>query len=225
MTYTSFVLNYLQQQRHGEPIFTEQIASSLAAALHISARKAAAAVSVAIKRLLDGGRVPELRFFQKGIYYRTLQTPFGELGIDREKVIAHKYLLPDRGYETGFVFLNRLGLTTQMSHERQIATNAALGRPRYDRKLDVSVCTPRTTISAENKEHLQFLDALDLLDKAPIDAQEPFALLALHVQRKGLSYAKLLSLADRHYSHKTIICLAHVAGARQEPRCTLQETE
>ena len=216
MTYISFVLDYLQKQRHGEPIFTEQIASSLAKAFHIPATKAAAAVSVAIKRLLDGGRVPELRFYQKGIYYRTQITPFGELGIDREKLIAHKYLLPNRGYETGFRFLHRLGLTTQLPNERQIATNAALGRPRYDAKLGVSVCTPRTTINAENKDYLQFLDALDLLDNAPIDTQEPYTILAAHVQSKGLNYEKLLSLADRHYSHKTIISLAHVAGARTE---------
>ena len=35
--------------------------------------------------------MPELRCYQKGVYYRTAATPFGEIGINKEQLIADKY--------------------------------------------------------------------------------------------------------------------------------------
>lgn len=35
------------------------------------------------------------------------------MGISREKLISNKYLLPDKGYETGLRLLHHMGLTTQ----------------------------------------------------------------------------------------------------------------
>ena len=65
---------------------------------------------------MDGAVLPELRCYQKGIYYRTSVTPFGEVGINKEKLIADKYLLPNIGYETGFTVMHQLGLTLSLIH-------------------------------------------------------------------------------------------------------------
>ena len=86
---------------------------------------------------------------------------------------------------------------------------------RYDSKLSVSVRPPRVTINAENKLYLQFLDALDDFDKAPIDAKEPYALLFKMAKDLRLDYRTLLFFANRFYNQKTIIRLAHVAGAKE----------
>ena len=99
MTYAEYVRNYLKHQEQGAPIYTDEIADAIAADYEIDKKKAAAATAVAIKRIMDKGELPDLRCYQKGVYYRTVVTPFGEIGISREKLIADKYLIPDNGYE------------------------------------------------------------------------------------------------------------------------------
>lgn len=216
MTYTEYVRNYLEQQEQGVPIYTDEIANAVAADYAIDKKKAAAATAVAIKRIMDKGELPDLRFYQKGVYYRTAVTPFGEIGINTEKLIANKYLLPDKGYETGLRLLHHMGLTTQMPTEHLLATNAAKDCVRYDNKLGVSICPPKAPINAENKTYLQTLDALDLLDKAPIDVQNPYTIIANHIRKNGLQYETLLYYADRFYNRKTIIHLAHTASQKEE---------
>lgn len=215
MTYTAYIQDYLERQAPGDPIYTEKIAGDMAAAFNLPGKKAAAAVAVAVKRLMDGGKVPELRYYQKGIYFRTLITPFGEMGINKEKLIADKYLLPDKGYETGLRLLHHMGLTTQMPTEYLLATNAARDCIRHDEKLGVSICPPKVTVNVENKAYLQTLDALELLEKAPIDAEAPYVLMADHIRSKGLKYETLLYFADRYYNRKTILQLAHTAGREE----------
>ena len=212
MTYMNYICLLLKQMPTGMPIYTNQLASNLAMTFTLDKKQAAAAISVAIKRIIDSDLVPDLRFYQKGIYYRTVITPFGESGINKEKLIADKYIIPDKGYETGFTLLHRLGLTTQMPREHLIATNIAKDCVRTDRKLNVTIKPPKVKINADNKTYLQILDALELLDKAPIDAEQPYHIMAKHIQQYGLHYGTLLFFADRYYNRNTIIQLAHTAS-------------
>ncbi len=163
---------------------------------------------------MDGNIIPELRFYQKGIYYRITITPFGETGIDKEQLIEDKYLKNDNGYETGLVVLHRLGLTTQMPNERILATNKAGDCARMDKKLGVVVRPPKVEINADNKEYLKMLDVLDILDNAPVDAEHPYKMIGEYIDRLGLEYVRLLALANNYYNRNTILQLAHVAGGR-----------
>ena len=131
-------------------------------------------------------------------------------------MIANKYLIHDNGYETGLGLLHSLGLTSQMPNEHTIATNAAKDCVRYDRRLDVSVCPPKTHINAENKAYLQVLDALDIMDNAPVDADNPYGILAEHIRQNGLSYETLLYYADKYYNRRTIINLAHTTSFKEK---------
>lgn len=212
MAYTEFICDWIRRKPVCAPIFTSQIADALVEEYCMTKPKATAATAVAVKRIMDGKLIPTLRFYQKGIYYLTVNTPFGERGIDVEQLIADKYLLPDVGYETGLTLLHRMGLATEMPKEVLIATNVAKDCVRADTKLGVMIRPPKTEINADNKAYLQTLDALELLDKAPIDAERPYEILARHIQTHGLQYGKLLLLADRYYSKKTILQLARTAG-------------
>ena len=212
MTYIEFICEWIKKKPVCDPIYTARIADAIAEQYHIAVQKARAATPVAVKRILDGNLLPTLRIYQKGIYYRTVQTPFGERGINKEQLIADKYILPDIGYETGLTLLHRLGLSTQMPREHLIATNMAKDCVRVDEKLGVLIRPPKTKIDADNKAYLQTLDAMDLLDKAPIDAERPYEILANHIQTGHLRYGKLLSLADRFYNKNTIMHLAHTAS-------------
>ena len=211
-TYTAFVCEQLGKIPTGVPIYTGRIAESLASAYDLSEKDASAAAAVAVKRVMDGGMIPELRCFQKGIYYRTVITPFGDAGINKERLIADKYLLPDIGYETGLTVLYYMGLTSQIPCERVLATNVAKGCARTDKKLGVVVRPPKAPVTAENKDYLQVLDALDLLEKAPVDEEHPYEIIAEYIQKKGLQYKVLLAIADQCYNHNTILCLAHTAS-------------
>ena len=47
------------------------------------------------------------------------------------------------------------------------------------------------------------------------DGKEPYKTIAAYIDRKGLQYDKLLSLADKHYPQRTVLQLAHVASQRE----------
>ena len=214
MTYAEYVREYIRKQPPGEPVYTSRIAEGLAKAFSADIADTSAAVSVAVKRIRESDTSLKLRCFQKGVYYIAVDTPFGETGINREKLIADKYLLPDMGYETGFRMLYNMGLSTQVPNERLIATNAAKDCVRYDKKLEVSICPPKTAVNKENKVYLQVLDALDLLEKAPVNVDNPYAVLYDHIKTNGLQYEQLLFYADSYYNKKTVLNLAHTAGKR-----------
>ena len=121
-TYVDFTCDILKKEAVGTPIYTNHVAQQLGTAYQLEDKEAAAATAVAFKRIMDGAVLPELRCYQKGIYYRTTVTPFGEVGINKEQLIADKYLLPNIGYETGFTVMHQLGLTSQMPRQRILAT-------------------------------------------------------------------------------------------------------
>lgn len=212
-TYIDFICDVLKKAPAGTPIYTHQIADELATVYQLDSKDAAAATAVAIKRIMDGKVIPKLRCYQKGIYYLTAVTPFGELGINREQLIADKYLLPDIGYETGFTVMHRLGLTSQMPRQRILATNMAKDCMRTDKKLGVTIRPPKVKITAENKAYLQVLDVLEMLDKAPVDGGQPYEIIAKHIHGQQLRYGTLLAIADNYYNKNTVLQLAHTASA------------
>ncbi len=210
--YMDFVCEVINRQEIGKPIYISRISEYVVETYHIPQKKAAGAVSVACKRIMDGGLIPELRFYQKGIYYRAAVTPFGETGIDKEQLIADKYLVNDTGYETGLSVLHRMGLTSQMPRERVLASNRASDCARLDARLGVVVRPPKVEINAGNKQYLKLLDVLDILADAPVDVENPYAVIGEYIERLELEYRKLLALANNYYNRNTVIQLAHVAG-------------
>ncbi|MBC5735245.1 hypothetical protein [Lawsonibacter hominis] len=213
VTYIDFICDALKKASVGMPIYTSKIAAELGVAYQLDSKEASAATAVAIKRIMDSKVIPELRCYQKGIYYLTAITPFGEARINREQLIADKYLLPDIGYETGFTVMHHLGLTSQMPRQRTLATNLAKDSARTDKKLDVIIRPPKTKVTAENKAYLQVLDVLEMLDKAPVDSKQPYEIISKYILSQQLRYGTLLAIADNFYNKNTILRLAHTASA------------
>ncbi len=213
MTYIDFVTEQIKHIEPGTPIYIADLAVLLAEKFDLKINKANAATSVAMKRILDRKYFPYLRFYKKGIYYFTIDTPFGEVGIDKEQLIQRKYLSHDTGYETEYTALYRLGLTTQVPAERVIVTNKTKEGLRMDKNLGVYTRCPKTEITKDNKNYLQVLDVLGLIDKAPIDAEEPYILLSNYLVSRNLRYDKLLALANRYYPQNAAIEIARIANA------------
>lgn len=210
MTYTIFVINYLKHQKIGEPIYSSEIAKQLATYFNLKLKKANLAVAVVFKRLLEKSDL-NLKFYQKGIYYLTKRTSFGDYNINNEALIFKKYLANSKGYETGLNFMYRLGLTTQIPKNREYVTNAATNGARFDKKLEVKVRPPKENINDKNILYFQLLDVINIFNKAPIDVKNPHKILADYIIKNRLSYNILLAYAVQHYAKDTILNLAHIA--------------
>lgn len=215
MTYMDFTLCYLKKQNVAEPIYTREVAEAMVKEFGVNEKTASLRAASSINRILSEEKLPSLRRYQKGIYYKTEPTFFGEAVIDKARLIQDKYLLPDIGYETGESALHRLGLTTWMPNKRTLATNVAKQSIRYDQKLDVWIRPAKTKINRDNMKYLQTLDVLSALEGSPVDAEDPYGILAKHIERNKLHYDILLAYAATYYSQKTILALAEVAKKKE----------
>ncbi len=68
---------------------------------------------------------PTLVRYAKGVYFKTVITPFGSTGINYSELIKRVYLQDGEnviGYETGPSYMNKIGLTTQMPQYTYLAT-------------------------------------------------------------------------------------------------------
>ena len=203
----AYVCEYIKDHAIGEPIYKSRLAEQLQSDFGINKKDSKVIATVAFDKIMDTGRISNLRLYRKGIYYRTESTSFGELGVNKEQLIADKYLVPDIGYETGFTILHRMGLTTQMPVKRSIVSNAVTAYC-LDRELDVEVYPPRERITAANKLYFQLLDALNLMEQAPIDAIQPYVIIANHIVENQLQYDKLLAYSEHYYGKATSLKLA-----------------
>lgn len=211
-TYKDYIKDRICDYKIGMPIYIADLAFEMGTDYGIPSEKAHAATSVAIKRLMDGNEISNLRLFQKGIYFLTRETAFGEIKIDKDAIIRDKYMSDSNGYEYGPYALYRLGLTTQLPNQREIVSNSAYECRRKDQKLDVWVKPPKTEITRNNIEYLIILDAIDILDKYPVDTEKPYRCIAEYIEKKDLKYSILLAMADRYYNISTVKKLARVAG-------------
>ena len=210
--YINFIKDLILEMGIRKPIYISDLINCVSKEYDLTLEKATVVVSTALKSIMDTNAIPELRFYQKGIYYRSVSTPFGDVGIDKEQLIQDKYLYDDNGYEGGLNLLNKLGLTTQIPNKRVLVTNKASDCARTDKKLNVVVRPPKTEINKENKQYLKVLDALDTFKDAPIDVEEPYGVVRNYISQLGLEYSKLLAMANNYYNKNTILQLGKVAG-------------
>ncbi len=211
-TYIECLTEKLLEYPIGVPIYSSELAKYVADYYNMDEKKALAAVSTAMSRIIDTKQIDGLRSYQKGIFYITKETPFGEVGINEEKLIADKYLADDMGYEGGEFILRQMGLTNQIARHRIIVSNRANACARKDAKLNIIVKPPKTHITQSNKEYLRLLDALEMINSNPIDDENPYNTISKYIRAKALSYEILLGLAHRYYNKNTVMELAHTAG-------------
>lgn len=207
LTYGEFITNKIADIPYGQPFQTDIIAEAMAEEYAISVHMAKPVANVIMKRLADRGLIER---FQKGVYYRAKQTVFGKARPSKD--ILDAQLLTRRGneiigYETGLSLMNRIGLTTLVPKKREIATNA------YRKNIDdryIIVRKPVVTVNAGNFRYLQLLDVIRDLPEAPVDADDPKALLHAFAERNELDAIEALTYARRHYPQKTLLNLVDV---------------
>ena len=211
LTYGEFITSKIADIPYGQAFQTDVIAEAMAEEYKVPIHKAKPITNVTLKRLADRGSIER---FQKGLYYRAKQTVFGKARPSEELLAAQ--LLTRRGdeiigYETGFSLMNKLGLTTLVPKKREIATNA------YRKNINdrfIIVRKPVITVNAGNFRYLQLLDVIRDLPEAPVDAENPKALLHAFAEKNGLDTVETLTYARQHYPQKTLLNLVDVLVER-----------
>jgi hypothetical protein len=151
--------------------------------------------------------------YKKGIYYKTVHTPFGVAGIDSTELIKKTYLVNGEeiiGYESGPSYMNKIGLTTQMPNMTYIVTM----RTRYttpDKEYEIYLIKPTIKINKDNYRYLQLLDILDNKMKVKIEADNYKEILRKQISTFGLSFERLVGYAKYYKSNKVYAGLSELA--------------
>ena len=203
--YGAHIANTVKNMPYEAAIQTGDIAQRLADTFALPFQQAKTLTNVKLKRMADKGEIERL---QKGVYCQVKQTVFGKATPTMDQVM--KKTLTQRngeriGYESGAFLLNRLGLTTLIPRDMEITTN------RYSAGLPegchIKLRKPAAAVTEGNWKYLQFIDLINELPRAHIDAENPGLLLARYAKTQGLDALTLIFTARRHYPAKTVLPL------------------
>ena len=148
---------------------------------------------------------PEFIRYQKGIYYKSIDTPFGKSSISYKDLINRIYIKNGDdviGYESGPYFMNKIGLTTQLPAHTYLVTEnnrVTLG----DISSNMVLNKPIIKINKYNYRYLQFLDLLDNKYKVKIEANNYKEILRNYIDKYNLDFELLLFYA-KYYKNNTI---------------------
>ena len=211
--YKQYIAEYVFRLPHNVPIYTEDIAVNLAGHFNSAVGQAKSLVNVNLPRIAD---IYDLVRYQKGIYYKAENTPFGKTKLNPAIINRDRYLEKDgviNGYETGASFLNQMGLTTQMPKYKKYATNAfKYNGCKVNKKLLVIIQKPRAKITQDNYLYLQLLDAIANKDKVTFDVFQPEKVIFNYINDKRLDFKKLLGYAKKYYNKKIVLRISEIAA-------------
>lgn len=216
MKHIEFITDCIKKYEVGEPIFVADLIEAFIKDypwkdIIPDRAKAAACVSMNLQRIKKENLIPELRFYKKGIWYKTKNTPFGEAEIKTQIIVKRKYMENGNGYITGYEALNRYGFSTQIPKDVIIATNKAKYFQQKDEELGVTIKPPKTRITQGNKYYLVVLDMLEIIDKAIITDPEPYKRFNKIINNHGLKYEILIGFAKKYYPKRVIYEIGKLA--------------
>lgn len=213
--YKQFISEYISGLAYNAPIHTEDVAKKLANHFTIELGQAKALVNVNLPRIAD---THDLVRYQKGIYYKAQNTPFGKTKLNPDLVNRDLYTRKNgkiTGYATGASFLNQIGLTTQIPKYKKYATNVFKQYgSRVNKRRMVIIQKPQAQITSDNYLYLQLLDAIENKDKLTFDARQPEKVILNYIQDKNLDFRKLAGYAGKYYNKKTQLRVLEIAAAR-----------
>jgi hypothetical protein len=211
--YGNYIADNIKNIPYGIPIYTDEIANNLALKFQIDIEKAKGIVNVNLKRILDKNN---LERFQKGIYYKARITPFGKTRLNPNYVAINAYANKNGkiiGYETGPSFLNKIGLTSQMTKYKYFATNVFKHNgSRTDENLNVVIRKPATIVNEDNYRYLQLLDAIENKDRTAIDAINPEKIMYNYINKSNLDFTKIIAFARVYYKKEVLLHVGDIAA-------------
>ena len=166
MNYNEIVCEYINKCNLDEPLFLNEIKQYVINKYKNDEINVSKNINVIINRMCKNDI---LKQFYKGIYYKPVKNIFGEMPLDKSKVIIKKYIRDEngniKGYITGAKLFNQLGLTTQVPNIINIVTNECKNDNEYKNKiLGVIIRQSKIKINDDNYKYLQLLDIINNKD-------------------------------------------------------------
>lgn len=207
MNICKLVLEYIEQYPEDEPIFIEDIKMHIIQKCENETKQENVLknINVILNRLKNEGII---KAEYKGVYYKPIITIFGEMGLDKKKLMKLKYL-EDRegnikGYIVGAKLFNKLGLTTLVPNVTDIVTNECKYNKQYDKKLRAYITKPKIVITNENYRYLQFIDILVNKDNINIEVQNANEIFYSIIEECNLKFEKIIRYARETNNRKVL---------------------
>lgn len=207
MNICKLVLEYIEQYPEDEPIFIEDIKMHIIQKCENETKQENVLknINVILNRLKNEGII---KAEYKGVYYKPIITIFGEMGLDKKKLMKLKYL-EDRegnikGYIVGAKLFNKLGLTTLVPNVTDIVTNECKYNKQYDKKLRAYITKPKIEITNENYRYLQFIDILVNKDNINIEVQNANEIFYSIIEECNLKFEKIIRYARETNNRKVL---------------------
>ena len=203
--YQHFVDTIIEKEPIDTPIYTADVAKKMTHEFGLPMDKAKVYTNVALKRTLEKGNT---RRFVRGVYYKPIKSVFGEKPLNGDKLALQQLMEKELGYITGATLLNKLGLSTLLPREIQVATNKY--NVKFPYQTSVTPIKPPTKVTPENIKYLQLLDAIKWMNKLSTDAVAPQALIKEIAKEWGCDHNKLILLANKYYKAETLSSVVEV---------------
>lgn len=206
MNYNEIVYEYINKCNSDEPVFMNQIKEYLINKYKNDKNNILNNINVIINRMCKND---DLKLFYKGIYYKPVKNIFGEMPLDKNKVIIQKYIKDEngniKGYITGAKLFNQLGLTTQVPNIVNIVTNECKNNNEYmNKRLGVIIRRPRIKINNENYLYLQLFDIINNKDKINIEVDNEDEIIYKFIEENKLDFEKIIKYARETKNKKVL---------------------
>lgn len=206
MNCNEIVYEYIKKCELDEPVFLEEIRQYVLANYKNDDKNILKNINVIINRMCKNNKIKQ---FYKGIYYKPIKNIFGEMPLDKNKVIIKKYIKDEKGnikgYVTGAKLFNQLGLTTQVTNVINIATNECKNNNEYKNdKLGVIVKKPKIKVNNDNYKYLQLFDIINNKDQINIEVDNEDEIIYEFIKKNELDFEKIIKYA-RETNNKKVL--------------------
>ena len=147
----------------------------------------------------------------KGIYYKTIHTPFGYAPIDLKQLYKMLFIYNGEdviGYETGPSFMTKLGLTTQLSKKIYFTTENNRNTIIKDY---VELIKPVIDVTKSNYKYLQILDVINNKFNVYYEVENPNDIIYKYIKDNDLSFEKLLFYSRYYNNNNLVLKIADIA--------------
>ena len=206
MNYNKIVIEYINKCNLDEPLLLEEIKQYVVNKYKNNDISILNNINVIINRMCKNHI---LKQFYKGIYYKPVKNIFGEMPLDKNKVIIKKYIKDEhgniKGYITGAKLFNQLGLTTQVPNIINIVTNECKNYNEYKNdKLGVIIRQPKIKIDNDNYKYLQLFDIINNKDQINIEVDNEDEIIYNFIEDNKLDFEKIIKYA-RETKNKSVL--------------------
>lgn len=194
----NMVLEYINTQNRGIPIFIEEIKDYIIQFYNTNDKEKVFNNVKAILNRMNKEGIIETAY--KGIYYIPVENIFGKMLLGNRQIIQYKYIMDKKGnikgYITGAKLFNNIHLTTQVPNIIDIATNECKNFNKYENKnLNVIIRKPKIEVNNNNYKYLQLFDLIENKDNIDIEVENPDEIIYNFITENELAFEKIIKYA------------------------------